>query len=181
MEEKMDWSTVIKYVMEFLKFLWQKKWYIILLIALSFLLIMNKCERDKTADALKKVETLEQQVLSQNKEISDLKIAVQVAQKEAEMKTAELKIVKEAMTTQKQLTEKEKAEMEKKKDELLNKYSNETDLKKKAEIEAEYWSSIYGIQARVETKGCPAGQQYCVKAVSIKPIVPVKSTTFGRR
>ena len=159
-----------------LQFVWNNKAAISLSIVVIVLGIMYGCERsslstvtaekaavvEKLADSAKALEAA-------NTTIAGLRVDVKVAQDETSKRVAELEIVKKMLHAKLDF-DNETAEIKAKADDLLAQWQKETDPRKKADLEAAYWNTAFGIKTRIDTK-CTAGVTYCVK--------PVAPTIFG--
>jgi hypothetical protein len=147
---------------------------IILTTALLIILGMYGCEKSKVKDLTADKTKLEETVKAKDIEIA--KQAEEIAfQKDLVAKrTAELGITKAALDKQ-GAVEAETEETKKAKDDLLDKWANEQDPKKRAEYEAAYWNTVLGIKTSIDKKTNE------VKLLGpMKPIKPVKPIGGGR-
>lgn len=124
---------------------------ILLATTVVVVLSMYGCQKHRAETLEEEKAKLEESVKAKDAEIVSLKEEVAVQKDLAEKRLAELAITKTALEKQGAI-EAATEEAKKKKDEILDKWTKETDPKKRNDLAADYWNSILGIKTAADKK-----------------------------
>lgn len=124
---------------------------ILLATTVVVVLSMYGCQKHRAETLEEEKAKLEESIKAKDAEIVSLKEEVAVQKDLAEKRLAELAITKTALEKQGAI-EAATEEAKKKKDEILDKWTKETDQKKRNDLAADYWNSILGIKTAADKK-----------------------------